>query len=111
MKLDLNLNQDGRGKYAILKLRQLALFDGHGTFEENSLLPHIRALEKAGVLDWGIVGTEAEFFLVRLKDAYAQSCLRAYANEARKDDTEYAAEIEGMAARSGPDSPFCKRPD
>ena len=33
------------------------------------------------------------------------------ADAARTDDPEYAAEIDDMAARSGPDSPFCKRPD
>jgi hypothetical protein len=109
MKLDRNNNPGGMGKYALIKLRNYP--------------PSIRAIERARVdtalailrdfkmLDYGNVGTESEFMVIRLKDRYAQEALWAYANEADKDDHEYAGEIIEMANRSGPDSPFCKRPD
>jgi hypothetical protein len=113
MKLDRNLNEDGRGKYAVLKLRRLALFDDGKTFGglDKKIAAAIRTLDRAGILDWGQPGTESEFFLIRLKDKYAQGCLRSYATDAARDDTEYAGEIFEMANRAGPSSPFCKRPD
>lgn len=113
MKLDRNINAGGLGKYAILLLRNLETFRAPGPFGE--LAPSIRdaieTLEKAGLIDWGITGTDKEFFLIRLKDKYAAEALSAYAFEARKDDVEYADEISDMAERAGPNSPFCKRPD
>ena len=112
MRLDRNINDTGMGKYALLKLRGLSTMRS-GTFE--SLSPDIVAafelLESNGILDWGRAGTEAEFFVIRLKDKYAQPALAAYAAAAADDDVEYAQEIMEMAARSGPASPFCKKPD
>ena len=114
MKLDRNIDgNEGRGKYALLKIRQLALcerpeaFAGYGD-EINQAL---ETLEDAGILDWGSAGTEAEFFVIRLKDEYARPALLAYGAAARADDPEYADEIDEMAMRSGPFSPWCKRPD
>ncbi len=112
MKLDRNINDDGMGKYAILNLRKLGDFRS-GTFQK--LAPRITAaidtLERAGILDWGRVGTESEFFLIKLKDRYANAALTAYAGAALGDDPEYAMEIIEMAARSGPFHPLCKKPD
>lgn len=115
MKLDRNLNGDGLGKYAILKLRVLDKMrvsapDFPARFKP-AVQMAITVLENEHVLDWGYAGTESEFMLIRLKDKYAQAALRAYADAARTDDPEWAAEIDAMAARSGPDSPFCKKPD
>lgn len=114
MKLDRNLNANKRGKYALLKLRKLDDFTSPGDpFQEvaEPVADAIDVLVKAGILDWGIEDTESEFFLIRLKDKYAQIALAHYANAARVDDPEYAAEIDAMAMRAGPSSPFCKKPD
>ena len=114
MKLDRNVNANGRGKYALLKLRKLDEFtDPAGPFQKvaEPIVAAIKTLDDAGILDWGVQGTEAEFMVIRLKDKYAKEALWAYGNEADKDDHEYAAEIFEMAYRSGSNSPFCKKPD
>jgi hypothetical protein len=68
-------------------------------------------LEKHNILDWGDA-PETEFFVIRLKDKYAQSALLAYANYASADgDEEYAQDVLGLAQRAGPANPHCKRPD
>ncbi len=113
MKLDRDLpGNAGRGKYALLLLRRLENYS-HGTFQEldKSIESAIRTLDRAGLLDWGNSNTESEFFLIRLKDKYASEALEAYANEAGKDDPEYADEIRKLADRAGPKSSWCKRPD
>ncbi len=106
MKLDRNLNPSGMGKYALVRLRDI---DGHKDREE--ILRALTTLERAGVIDYGIAGQPDEFFPIRLKDKYAQAALDAYAQAASEDDIEWAAEVERLAARSGPDHPLCKRPD
>lgn len=114
MKLDRNINGDGRGKYALLKLRKLNEFTEPGDpFQTVSpmIAEAITVLENAGILDWGRAGTEAEFMLIRLKDKYAAEALEAYAAAAVEDDPEYAGEIRDMANRAGPNSPWCKAPD
>jgi hypothetical protein len=107
MKLDRDIPENkGRGKYALLLLR---------TLEEKRKQPEIRAaletLEKAGVIDFSPAGSPGEFFVIRLKDRYAWHALEAYANEAGKDDVEYADAIRDLADRAGEHSAFCKRPD
>ena len=74
----------------------------------------IKTLEDAGVIDWGNVETESEFFLIRLKDKYAYDALCGYQRAVERDhplDREYADEIGGMALRAGHNSPWCKKPD
>ena len=112
MKLDRNINDDGLGKYAILNLRRLEEYRS-GSFQQlaEPIANALDLLKREGILDWGRVGTESEFFLIKLKDKYAHEALEAYAAAAASDDPEYAAEIAEMAMRSGPASPFCKRPD
>ncbi len=104
MKLDRNLNADGAGKYALLKLRTMRA----------NMTPEIYAatkvLEDAGILDWGNT-VESEFMVTRLKDKYAASGLFGYACAAFVDDPEYADEIMDMAKRSGANHPNCKKPD
>lgn len=117
MKLDRNkLGNQGRGKYALLLLRRLALFDDGRTFGgiDPAIAHAIKTLEAAGLIDWGEEGTEKEFFVIRLKDRYARSALSAYAIEAWADgagNEEYAREIIALSDRAGQKSPFCKRPD
>lgn len=113
MKLDRNENADGSGKYALLKLRRLEEYREQKPF--GGLVPEIASaiavLEREGLLDSGTVGTDREFFVIRLRDKYAAVALGAYASAAQRDDPEYAAEITELASRAGLNSPFCKRPD
>lgn len=116
MKLDRNINENKRGKYALIKLRRLAEVDawdgGDGEVaDRQAVIDAIALLERADILDWGVAGTESEFMVIRLKDRYAHNALVAYASTARLDDPEYAADILEMATRSGPYSKWCKKPD
>lgn len=105
MQLDRNLPDNaGRGKYALLKLREL-------NRDDPEVARAIEMLLAAGVLDWGDAGTESEFFVIRLKDQYAQDALAAYAQAARASDPEWAEEIDEMVGRSGPANRWCKYPD
>jgi len=115
MKLDRNINEDGLGKYAILNLRRLGSFiDPADPFANvaEPIATALKTLEKAGILDWGRQGSESEFFVIKLKDCYAQNALSAYATTAALDgEKEYSEEIRALAYRAGPASPFCKKPD
>ncbi len=115
MRLDRNIEgNEGRGKYAILNLRRLALYESSDTF--NRFPPKIsralKVLEAEGILEWGVVGKPNEFFLIKLKDAGAQAALTAYASVYNNgEDDEWRDEVLEMARRSGPDHPLCKRAD
>ena len=106
MKLDRNTNPSRMGKYAVVRLRNI---DEHKS--RFRIIDALTTLEEAGVIDYGIVGEPDEFFVIRLKDKYAKEALIAYARAASEDDIQWAAEVERLAARSGPDHPLCKRPD
>ena len=113
MRLDRNINEGGRGKYALLKLRKLDDFrDPADPFAEVApkIANAITTLADAGILDWGNK-PDSEFFVMRLKDKYAADALEAYAAAAIEDDPEYAGEVRDMADRAGPHSPWCKKPD
>lgn len=113
MKLDRTINPNKRGKYALLKLRKLDQFTEQGAFGEvaQPIADAIRVLEIAGILDWGLEGSENEFFVIRLRDKNALAALQGYASEAACNDAEFAADVLAMAERAGPYSPFCKKPD
>jgi hypothetical protein len=113
MKLDRNLNANGRGKYALLKLRKLdEMTDPADPFQnvDHEIVEAIQTLEKAGILDWGNT-LESEFFVMRLKDKHAAAALHAYAADADDDDREYGDEVRRLAMRAGRNHPLCKRPD
>ena len=116
MILDRNLNQDGKGKYALVRLRGIE----KGS-EAHSLLLRLFEL---GYLDWGVVGDADEFFVIKLRDKFSFQALKAYADEVEKaaDDpgigsresvrlSRYALDVMKLARRSGVQSPFCKEPD
>lgn len=105
MKMDRNLNADGRGKYALLNLRRVS---ENGAPEVREALD---VLTEAGVLEWGFVGDQDEFFVMKLKDINAPGGLVGYAESAAKSDPEWAGEVRSMVARAGINSPFCKVPD
>lgn len=113
MKLDRNINRDTRGKYALLKLRLLDRYETGDPFETISkpVADAITLLEEEGILDWGIVGSDSEFFVIRLKDHHAAAALSAYAESAaRLGDKEYAGEIDDLAVRAA-QHPNRKMPD
>ncbi len=111
MKLDRNTNETGQGKYALLKMRDLYLFEPQSLNDPSPIGDALELLASNGLLDYGEAGTEREFFVIRLRDKYAAAALFAYAEAARADDGEYADEIIELALHSGENSPFCKVPD
>ncbi len=114
MKLDRNiLDNAGQGKYALIKLRELENYREQTTFGEidPAVVAALDLLEKRGILDRGVVETESEFFVIRLKDRYARAALDAYAAAAFEIDPEWAEEVRTLARRAGSASPWCKDPD
>lgn len=105
MKMDRDINKSGKGKYAIVNMRKIA----GDPRSKRGLAKKI--LEHPAALDFGISHSADEFFLIRLKDRYAQAALDAYADACAKDDPEFSAAVRELAKRSGPSSIFCKTPD
>lgn len=101
MKLDRSTN--GPGKYAVVKMRNVEKNDAAETA--------VAALASGGFVTFGASGDKDEFFVLMLKDQYAQAALAAYAAAAEVDDPEYAAEVRELMKRAGPSSPHVKRPD
>lgn len=87
MKLDRNINPDGKGKYRLWDERKQAWVDDCGP------------------------GQEHEYFVLMLKDVNSTGALREYAANIHLDDAEFAAEVNDLADRAGVNSPFCKAPD
>lgn len=89
MKLDRNINQDGRGKYALIKLRETSLNASHKALAiaESKML-----VVEPYAVDFGD-SEDTDFFVIRLKDKYAAPALHAYGESAMRDDPEYGREI------------------
>ncbi len=103
-KLDRNTTPDKRGKYAVLKLRR----------QTKGFSPDLQVaaqkLRDAGLLDFGD-DPEKEFFVIRLRDIYAEPALAAYAQAAKADgETEYAKDISALAQRAR-EHPHKHKPD
>lgn len=111
MKLDRNINADGRGKYGLIKNRRLEEIMAGRDVDAMDVRDAIEVLERAGIIDWGSTpGTE--FFAIRIKDKYAGGALTTYAQYAIRDgEVEYGQEIMQMAKRAAEFSPHCKKPD
>lgn len=105
MKLDRNSNPSGKGKYAVISLRKISSNPSTPAELAAAILAHPECVE------FGAVGAPDEFWLIKLRDQYAEPALRAYAAAARADDSEYAEQVDALADRSGRYSPFCKKPD
>lgn len=100
MRLDRNTNADGRGKYAIVKLRPAAGLNAQAC---------INLLERAGLLSYGTKPGE-EFFVMKLTDKYAGWALKAYAQAAVNDgEHEFAADVMELAEKA--DTALRKKPD
>lgn len=99
MKLDRNVNKDGTGKYALIKLREIEgaqLVADVRHARSNPLGSPTTLPIPASAIDLGDE-PDTEFFVIRLKDKYAGPALHAYAQSARFDDEEYAGEIDALA--------------
>ncbi|HEX5244082.1 MAG TPA: hypothetical protein VFW23_12530, partial [Tepidisphaeraceae bacterium] len=108
--LDRSVNVEGMGKYALVKLRKLAEYRGGP--HAPAIRDAINTLVERGILDWGARNTESEFFVIRLKDKYAQGPLCEYATAAENDgEWEYGKDVRDMALRACPASKWCKKPD
>lgn len=105
MKLDRETHPTGKCKYALINLRKIPGDPQTPRELAAAILAHPEAVE------WGATGSENEFFLLKLKDRFAEPALRAYAAAAAEEDGEYAASVQALADRAGPNSPWCKSPD
>lgn len=71
MKLDRNVNQDGRGKYALINLR-------------------------TNKVEWGGEGG-AQFFVLKYRDKFAAPALRAYVAAARAEAERLREGLQGAS--------------
>lgn len=93
MKLDRNINPDGRGKYALVLMRNLPA----NPDDKAQVLDAMRKLQSFQMLDFGDT-EDSEFFLIRLKDKYSAPALFAYADAADDDgQKEWANEVSRLA--------------
>ena len=112
MKLDRNIrSNDGRGKYALLKLRRLDAYQQPDAFMASPVLEAIALLDREGLIEWGAPKTEGEFFVLKLRDQFAAPALKLYAFNAAAHDRQYADDVMELANRASYASPFCKLPD
>lgn len=106
MDLDRNINTDGKDKYALVNLRKI---------KGNPQTPEELAaaiLANPDCVEFGRVGDPDEFFVIKLKDAYASEPLIQYAGVARLNgDEQLFKAVSEMAYRSSYRNPFCKKPD
>lgn len=112
MKLDRNINSDGSGKYALLKLRKLreiTAMDSQLHPDAKSLIDHaVRTLKHHKVLHFGDEGPGEQFFVMKYKDVFTAQGLEGYAKAViasktnvpglREELLEYADEILNEAA-------------
>lgn len=92
MKLDRNTNADGRGKYALLRLREWP--HGHSVKCQEAF----DTLVDAGAIDFGDT-PETEFFVIRYKDRFAARALHAYADAVK----DFAKWVSHTAKNTGED--------
>lgn len=96
MKLMRN-EHNGTGKYALVRLDKMEKLNG----ADKAYAEHAMSmLGDVGLLELGAVGTEEEFFVIKLKDRIAPAALMAYAAGAALSDTEYASEVAALAGRA-----------
>ena len=115
MKLDRNVNGDGKGKYALVRLRDIE--------PDSEAYRLLKRLDELGHLDWGVVGQPDEFFVVKLRDRFAPGAIRGYADAVMKashketderkslDMVQWAIQVQSLGQRAGDLSPYCKTPD
>lgn len=93
-------------KYALINLRKI---EGEPKTPQElaaAILKHPESVE------FGEIGTENEFFVVKLKDVYSRRTLLTYAQEVHIDgNTELGIKVDRLACRAGINHPNCKKPD
>jgi hypothetical protein len=103
MQLDRNINPDGMGKYALLKMRKVAAVqNGENSAAKQELQKALEVLHNLGILDYGQTEDSpgSDFMVIRLKDKYAAPALYAYAQAAREDDPQWAGEVQALARKA-----------
>jgi len=106
IKLDRNINEDGKGKYALINLRKIP---GPRIINASQLAAAIE--DNPDCVEFGEVGSDNEFFVFKLKDIFAEYALRAYAHSIykyvevenpknKKELIEYAREIYKLSSQS-----------
>jgi len=109
MKLDRNITNPRRGKYALIKLREATLTPLNSTAGPDGKLVVNEYSVEAKHVDFGDT-EDSDFFVIRLKDKYAVKALLAYAAAAALDDPEYANEIRELVLLAV-NHPNRKKPD
>ncbi len=103
MKLDRFTTPDKCGKYALLKLRK-------GKPVPIGLHQPSGFIVDASMLDMGAT-PDTEFFVIRLKDKYAEAALMAYAGAAMQDgEVEFAEDVKKLADKAR-EHPSKRKPD
>lgn len=74
MKLDRNVNPDGKGKYCLINLRKTLT-----TAQSMVVIDALKALDAEGVLHWGNESPGDQFFVMKYKDFFTSAGLLAYA--------------------------------
>lgn len=108
MILDRDENNTGKGKYALIKLREIDISSAPFGSRMPAFINAIR--DNPSVLDFGLEGSDSEFFVIRLKDKYAAPALEAYAEAAMKDDPAWGMSVYSLAAKAKA-HPGKKQPD
>ena len=91
MKLDRNINPDGRDKYALVNLRRVA--ECKNLCREN-VERALAILHSAGVLSYGNESPGGQFFVMKYKDKLTAPALEAYAKAASQHGMyEFAVEM------------------
>jgi hypothetical protein len=109
MKLD--RNHEAMGKYALVCIRKLDPIDAADFYAgAREGLDSDEIGVRRSAIELGEVGSEDEFFVLKLKDEFASVALNAYAYAAEEYDPEYADQIRELAARAYR-HPSRKRPD
>lgn len=106
MKLDRNITNPMRQKYALIKLRETNL---RPQDKDIAGMEKLMLTIEPKAIDFGDTDDTA-FFVIRLKDKYASPALLAYGTAAMIDDPEYAEEVLELA-RQAARHPWKRKPD
>jgi hypothetical protein len=99
MKLDRNQNPNGKGKYALVLMRQVPPWSDNSP-KAAAIHNALNILERNQCLDYGNAD-DRDFFVLRLRDVGAEAALQAYADQFRESDPEWAQEIYALATKAG----------
>jgi hypothetical protein len=94
MKLDRNITTPRRGKYALIKMREV-----EARIHARPIADALELLHSNRILDYGDT-EQTDFFVIRLKDKFASKALRAYAEAASDYHPEYSNEVHKLADQS-----------